>query len=183
MVNPVGNERKLGELILYISLRSLDDPRFGATKLNKLLYFSDFLAMSKLGSPITAVAYQHLQNGPAPRHLEEVRDDLVEKKALAVANIPLPYGGLTLVKTYALRNPDLSEFSGAEIDLINSLIKLHWNDNADMMSRQSHNYVGYKMTKMYETIPYESIFLSDAPLTDAEIYRGQELARELGWAA
>jgi hypothetical protein len=183
MANLVGNERKLGELIVYISWKSHNDPRFGATKLNKLLYFSDFLAMSRLGAPITAVAYQHLKNGPAPRHLEEVRDGLVERRAIAVANVPLPYGGLTLIRTYALREPDLNEFSGKEIALVDSLIDLHWEDNADTMSERSHSYVGWKMTSMFETIPYGSIFLSDAPLTDAEIRRGQELAQEFNWVA
>jgi hypothetical protein len=60
---------------------------------------------------------------------------------------------------------------------------MHWERTADEISDASHNYVGWKMTKEGETIPYESIFLSDAPLTTEEIHRGQELAREYRWCA
>ncbi len=43
------NEKKFAELILYVSQKSTFDSTFGSTKLNKILYFSDFLAYGKLG--------------------------------------------------------------------------------------------------------------------------------------
>src|ERR1035438_9553158 len=46
----VEDDVKLGELIIYISKKSAGDSRFGATKLNKLLYFSDFLSFGNFGS-------------------------------------------------------------------------------------------------------------------------------------
>jgi len=178
----IGDEKKLGELIVYISLKSARDPLFGATKLNKLLYFSDFLAFGNFGKPITAVIYQHLENGPAPRRFKVVEQNLIQQQAIAVQKIKLA-SGKTQIKTVALRNPDLREFTADEIALIDELIERHWEDDADGISRHSHNYVGWKMTKMKETIPYGSIFLSDESLTDAEIVRGQELAAHYGWVA
>jgi hypothetical protein len=178
----IGNEEKLGELIVYISLKSQDDPRFGATKLNKLLYFSDFLAFGNFGRPITEVPYQHLQNGPAPRRFKVVESKLKEEFAIAVQNLNLP-SGKTQIRTFALRPPDLSAFTGDEIALVDQLIEKHWEDDAESISRYSHNYVGWKMTQMGQSIPYGSIFLSDEPLTEAEIVRGQELAARYGWGA
>ena len=62
-------DQKFKELILYLAKRSMDDAYFGATKLNKLLFFSDFLAYGQLGSPITGASYQRLKCGPAPREM------------------------------------------------------------------------------------------------------------------
>ena len=54
------NERKLAELILYISQRYATDPNFGMVKLNKALYFPDFSAYASWGETITGAEYQHL---------------------------------------------------------------------------------------------------------------------------
>ncbi len=178
----IGDESKLGELIVYISWKSANDPRFGATKLNKLLYFADFLAMGNFGKPITEVPYQHLKNGPAPRRLRPVRDKLEAEKAIAIQQIPLRSGN-TQTRTIALRNANLHDFTGDEIALVDELIETHWDDDADSISNSSHNYVGWKMTKDGDSIPYGSIFLSDEPLTQAEIVRGQELAAQYDWGA
>jgi hypothetical protein len=163
-------------------LKCQNDPRFGAIKLNKLLYFSDFLAMGNFGRPITAVDYQHLENGPAPRRLKPVSRKLEQERAIAIQKVSLK-SGKTQIRTVALRDPDLSAFSGEEIALIDGLIDKHWEDDSESISRYSHNYVGWKMTRIGDPIPYGSIFLSDEPLTEAEIVRGQELALRLGWGA
>src|SRR5204863_5344149 len=77
-------DRKLAELILFISERSEGDPRFGAGKLNKLLFYSDFGSYRLLGKSITGQQYQKLSNGPAPRRLAAVRDALVARHELAI---------------------------------------------------------------------------------------------------
>jgi hypothetical protein len=41
------DDEKLRELILYVSTLSKDDDNFGATKLNKLLFYADFLAYQR----------------------------------------------------------------------------------------------------------------------------------------
>ena len=70
--------RLLGELILYIAKRCEADPTFGAVKLNKLLWWSDFLFYARAGQPITGVEYQKLPAGPAPVQLVPVRNVLIE---------------------------------------------------------------------------------------------------------
>ena len=54
------NEQKFKELVIYIAGRCESDPYFGAVKLNKLLFFSDFFAYAKLGNPITGAEYMKL---------------------------------------------------------------------------------------------------------------------------
>lgn len=174
----IGDEEKLGELILYVSQRCATDPKFGSVKLNKILYFSDFLSFGRWGKPITGVDYQHLRQGPAPRRLIPVRDRLQKNGALVVQEVPLMNGNIQK-RTVNLREADLSEFAGNEISLVDQVIKTLWNLDADETSELSHQLVGWKMTKQGDSIPYGTIFLSDAPLSPAEIQRGKEIAAEL----
>ena len=51
------NEGKFKELVLYIASRCERDPTFGAVKLNKELFFSDFWAYAEFGEPITGAEY------------------------------------------------------------------------------------------------------------------------------
>src|SRR5579884_3151713 len=114
MATKIGDEEKLGELILYISQKSAVDPKFGAIKLNKILYLSDFLAFGHWGKPITGVPYQHLPKGPAPKRLLPVRDELKSKGDLAIQELPLKSGNMQK-RTVNLRDPNLSLFTGEEI--------------------------------------------------------------------
>ena len=49
-------EVRLLELILYVAEKCQDDPKFGATKLNKILWWADFLAYAQHGTPITQLS-------------------------------------------------------------------------------------------------------------------------------
>jgi len=171
-------ERKLAELVLYVSQKCANDPCFGATKLNKILYFSDFLAFGNWGAPITGGEYQNLPNGPAPRRLLPVRDALVANRELVVQAVQLKSGNVQH-RTVNLREPDLTIFSGAEIALVDDVTRRLEGMDAEQTSELSHRMVGWKMTRPGETIPYESVFVSDEPLTQAEAKRGVELAKEL----
>ena len=83
-------------------------------------------------------------------------------------------------KPVNLREANLDEFTAKEICLVDKVIDALWGLGADDTSDLSHRYVGWKMTKENENIPYGSIFISDEPLSEAEIIRGQQLAREFG---
>ena len=174
----IGDEDKLAELILYISQKCATDPKFGAVKLNKLLYLADFLAFGSWGEPLTGVEYQHLRMGPAPRRLVPVRDALQKAGKLVVQSLPLR-NGRRQTRTVNLTEPDLKLFSGREIALVDSVIEELWDLDAEESSEFSHRFVGWKMTKEGDNIPYGSIFISDEPLSAAETLRGQELAKEL----
>ena len=73
-------EARFKELIVLISELCAKDPTYGSVKLNKILYFADFMAYRVLGKPITGATYFKLQEGPAPREpgwmLAEDREDI-----------------------------------------------------------------------------------------------------------
>ena len=70
--------QKFRELVLYVANKSADDPYIGATKLNKLLFFSDFLAYAVLGRPISGAVYEKQNHWPEPRELVNARQQLIE---------------------------------------------------------------------------------------------------------
>jgi hypothetical protein len=150
MANLVADERKLAELVLYISQKCANDPTFGAVKLNKILCFSDFLFYAYHDRGITNVDYQKLPNGPAPRRLIPVRDELIKNGELAIQEIALK-SGYTQKRTVNLRSPNLDIFTGAEIAMVDRVIESMQEVTAELASDMSHNLVGWKTTKPSHT--------------------------------
>lgn len=167
-------DQKLAELLLYISDKCEMDEYFGAIKLNKILFFADFLQYQRSGHSITGQEYQRLQNGPAPRRLLPVRSDLERDGELVVKKRYIP-GGYEQARTVAIREPDLTGFSGDEIAMVDYVIGELWNHTARDASDLSHTLTGWKLAADGATIPYETVFLSERALTKEEA----EYAREL----
>jgi len=170
------NEARYRELVLYICQKCASDPKFGATKLNKILYFSDFLAYATLGEPITGFEYQRLPNGPAPRRMVPMRADMERRRDLGFQEVPLR-GGRTQQRAVNLRVPDLSVFTAAQISVVDRVIEELWNLDAEEVSELSHRMMGWKLADMNETIPYETVFISADPLTETDVERARELRR------
>jgi hypothetical protein len=157
----IPDDATFAELILYISRLSEGDHRFGATKLNKLLFYADFLAYVRFGRSITAHEYQKLEHGPAPRRLMPIRNELIQKMELAL-RVTDQYGRQQN-RTFALREPDLSRFRPEEIDLICELVDEHWDKKATQMSDESHGLLMWQLAVEGETIPYEAALVAGPP--------------------
>ena len=167
-------DKKMAELILYISAKCEDDDRFGSVKLNKILFYSDFIQYGKSGASITGQDYRRLKRGPGPTRLLPIRNRLVEAQDVELEN--RERFGLTQIRTVALRGADLSGFSSAEIALVDDVIGALWDDSATDVSEVSHRFPGWKLAEPMEEIPYQSVFLSERELTSSE----REFALELG---
>lgn len=160
------NRRKFAELLLYVAEESEDDPRFGATKLNKILYFSDFEAFGILGSPITGATYRRLERGPAPLEILPVLSQL--QREGEAARVETRYFHLTQKRVKPLRSPDLSLFRADEIAIVDSVIYELRTLNASEVSALSHLEVGWQIARDGEVIPYHSAYLSDRSPTARE---------------
>jgi hypothetical protein len=168
------NEAKFGELILYVALRSETDPYFGATKLNKLLFNADFAAYLRLGRPITGADYMKLEKGPAPRLLKPVQNKLESDGSLIVRSVQFYQYGQH--KSIALREPHLDLFSAAEIAIVDGVISAAEGLSASEMSAKSHEFIGWKLAGIGESIPYETALLGTGEPVGPEI---QKLAGSL----
>src|ERR1700722_3184517 len=170
----IPDERKLGELILYISQKCANDPTFGATKLNKILCYSDFVFYAYNDRGITNVEYQKLPQGPAPRRLIPVRNELIENGDLGMQEIILKSGEIQK-RTVNLRSPNLDLFTGSDIAMVDRMIEGMQGVKAEDVSEMSHTLVGWLVADEEDTIPYNTIYFANPPLSGEEILHAREL--------
>ena len=141
---------KFAELLLYVAKTCANDPSFGATKLNKVLFFADFIAYRKRQRSITGATYQKLPYGPAPKCLLPAQTTLVRSGRLAIQE--LDHHGTTQKRPVALRDPDLSVFEADEIAIVDSVIRQLCGMSAVEVSEMSHGF-WWQIADMKEEIP------------------------------
>lgn len=169
---------RLRELIVYIASCSAYDRRFGVTKLNKILWWSDTHAFGLRGRPITGTTYVRLPQGPVPDGLDELRDKMRAWGDIAIS--PQEHFGRTQHRVVALRRADLSQFSGEEIAIVDAVIGEHYDRTATSVSRRSHGRM-WEALPHQSKMPYESVFISDAKPTRYDLARTKALNRQFGW--
>jgi hypothetical protein len=174
---PYGDDR-LRELILYIAEKCQEDPTFGATKLNKILYFSDFLSFTLHGEPVTGVEYMRLGQGPVPKRMKPITRELQEEHRIAVQS--RDYFGLEQQRVIPLSKPNLDLFKPRDIAVVDEVIKQLWGDSAKKVSRLSHG-IAWKMFEDKESIPYEAAYLSNGGPTQEDLDWAEELIARYGW--
>jgi hypothetical protein len=96
-----------------------------------------------------------------------------EEQELAFQRIP--YFNRIQNKPIALRGPDLKRFKPQEVSLIEGVIQ-KWNGkNATEISDQSHLFIGWRVAKLKETIPYSTALIGFRAPTQDEYCRGIKL--------
>ena len=164
---------RLRELILYIAEKLKDDPKFGRTKLAKVIYFSDFRSYKMHGRPVSGSRYIRLPHGPVPNDYNSIMIEM-ETNGL-VETISSDVHNYVQKRPVALRKADLSSFSAQEIDVVNQVIDELIHLNASELSNRTHG-IAWRLSEGQHYIPYEYALYSDEPLTEDETSRAQELA-------
>ena len=175
------NEKKFQELALHVAKLSEDDPRFGAIKLNKLLFYIDFGSYKLLGAPVTGATYQHLPAGPAPREWLRAKDVLEDSGRAVVEEHP--YFAGVQKRLVAKGDADLSLFSEDELKIVGDVVDEFWHFNGRRISDYSHNEWAWSVTDDYEDMPYQLAWISADPLTPEQVQAGYRIAEESGLLA
>ncbi|HXN05589.1 MAG TPA: Panacea domain-containing protein [Nitrospiria bacterium] len=176
----LNSANKFAEAILYIAYKSQFDPKFGAIKLNKILFYSDFFAYRELGKSITGVEYQHLDEGPAPKALLPVREKLISDGSIELEY--RRYFNGVQERIVAKRKPDLHIFTPEEINTIDEVIDALKNLNGREVTELSHKEFGWKLTNDGEVIPFRTAWFSTEPLNMDQIEYGKKIAGRYGLA-
>jgi len=175
-----GGDDRLSEMILYVCAKCADDPSFGATKLNKILWCSDFIAYFERGEPITGTAYQRLSKGPAPKYLVPTRRKMIHRRELGIE--PRSFFNKVVERPVALRPAKIDGlFKSTDIAIVDEVIRKLWGVTALTVSELSHLSKCWTTAKDGELIPYESVFLADNEITEQDIAETKELAAKHGW--
>jgi len=158
---------RLRELILYIAERSEADPRFGATKLNKILYFCDFKAFGLLGRSITGATYIRLDRGPVPSEIVPVLREMEAEGE--IAREEHQYFNYLHKRVVPRRTSDIADALLPEERAIVDNVIEELRLNASDVSALSHLEAGWQMAGDREEIPYETVYISDRQPTAREL--------------
>jgi hypothetical protein len=174
--------QRFKELILYFAARSPDDPGFGAVKLNKLLFFSDFEGHRTLGRSLTGAKYQKLRWGPAAIEFLPMQDELLRDGLATVET--RQRGSHEQRVTVAVAEPDLRLFSDEEMAIVDRVLDWLRDRGAMDVSDLSHEQsAGWNLVEEGEVIPYDTAFISTAEPEPELIRHAERLARDRDWAA
>lgn len=166
-------KRKLKEMILYIADKSKDDPAFGSTKLNKILFTSDFYYYGLTGKSITSCIYIHLDRGPAPKGMADILSELVNDNKIEIKETS--YFGFTQKRVIPKTTYNLSGFSEAEKNFVDVVVKKFETWNGSELTKWTHSLIPWRLTTKNEEIPYHSIFmLEDIPVEADGLSWGKE---------
>ena len=170
----------LKELMLHIAQKCESHSKFGATKLNKILFFADFLAFRKTGKPITGTAYMRLENGPVARRLVPNRNNLVDARRAAVKEVDFG-DGWKQQRLIAIESANTELFSKHHLQILDAVINALKDRNADQVSELSHKVPAWQIAEDKEEIPYEAAFLMSLRPSEVDETRALELAEKHGW--
>src|SRR5487761_557995 len=131
---PTFDEVKFRELVLYIVGRCASLPRFGLTKLYKVLFYADFEAHRRRKKPIGGARYLAREWGPVPDSYER---SLVESRMVEDGQLALKLVGGEQRYT-ALRDPNYELFTAEENDIASSAIDKLKDASARTASTSSH---------------------------------------------
>lgn len=174
------DDEKLRELIIYLSSLSEGDECWGAIKLNKLLFYIDFVAYRRFGKSVTGQEYRAQEMGPTPRRLRPVVEQM--KRNGDVVEERVMFHGREQIRTIACRTAAKGLFNQAESDLIHDTISRFWKMNASEISKESHTFLGWKLTPIGETIPYGMVLIGARKPTGKEVRLGRRLQKLAGEA-
>jgi putative zinc finger/helix-turn-helix YgiT family protein len=123
------------------------------TKLNKLLFYSDFKHYKYNALSITGLRYVHLKYGPVPDNYEHYYATLqnIEEAIKIEEEFIGEYVGEILS---AVKKPDLSIFSTSELKTLIEVKDFFKNYNASGIKDFSHCERGYSETNDGQIIPY-----------------------------
>lgn len=146
------DKKKLRQLALYIASRSEDDPRFSRVKLNKVIFYSDFMHYVRTGRSITGHAYIKMPYGPCPKDFHKLESKMSKDEQLKIQE--RDYYGRIQKRPIALVPANLSLFTAEEIASVEDVIRTLWHSSATDVSELSHMFDGWRLADDFEEIPY-----------------------------
>ncbi len=176
MYQPQFDREKFRELALHIAHRSRKDPWFGAVKLNKILYYCDFIAFARYLKPITGATYVKYPEGPVPCEMLGERNAWVGEGLAEIRRRDVfrytqhrlvPKGEHDVLPT------SFSEHERAIIEEVLGALRLM---TAKEASDMTHEELGWILAQERASIPYETAWL--VPKTDVELWTMDTLSSD-----
>ena len=153
---PAENVEKFKNALLYITQKIGALPNVGQTVLYKILYFCDFDYYEKYEEQLIGATYIKNHFGPTPREFSMIIKEMV--KDGEIEEVITKFFDKDQKKYLPVKNPDLSVFSGRELQHIDEEIARLGHKTAKELSDFSHQDVPWISTAIGKDIPYEAVF-------------------------
>ena len=142
---------KFKRAIHYIVWKAGNRPGFGATKLNKVLWFADARVYVLKGHPITGSKYIREKWGPVPNAIMPAKEALQKSGVIEIWKDR----GQERYRTQS--RPDTTIFADYELKALNDWIDVIDREHtAASISEESHNYA-WEIAIMGEELPLYAI--------------------------
>ena len=146
------NPEKLINMILFFAITC----RLNKTKLNKLLFYADFLHYKEHGKPISNVPYVKLPHGPAPESYNAILGILEGTGHIEITEVVLNKGkGVIEEQITAVRPFDQKLFDEKELEILRK-VALHLGGKTGAeLSELAHNEPFWEEHGLGKPIDYE----------------------------
>ena len=157
----VKRRSRLTKLVHYVCDRCGDPKRFGATKLNKVLWYADTFAYRSTGKTISGEkAYIKRQFGPVPKGILQALRDLEDAGDIIVRETA--YFGKPKREYHVVRSADAAAFSEDERAIIDGVLRVICDEHtAASISDLSHDLI-WEAAEMGEEIPIFAVLAAQA---------------------
>lgn len=160
------NKSKYKNSILYF-IKHCNNRHLGKTKLNKLLYYLDFISYRDRGKPVSGDVYIHEEYGPMPSKTDEILSELKKEKKVKI-DFDETYKTSGRYGFSNLKNPKINVFDEYEKKLLKKICKYFFVWSTDKIINQTHLEAPWFHSKPYDVVDYKyskdiDFFLSGNP--------------------
>ena len=117
------------------------------TKLNKLLFYADFIYFGETGYSISWMSYAAIDMGPVPNNFNSLFGFLAGKGVVEISAIPFSDGTGEQFKPYTGRTYKKELFSENEIQVLEEVANRFKNTSTSEIIELSHNEAAWKENK------------------------------------
>jgi hypothetical protein len=155
------------DVVLYIAEQLADDPTFGSTKLNKILYFADTDAYRLLGEPITGALYQRNHYGPTAVEYPPLIEEMQRGEMITVRRAKVVDHEQDVVRSTGRFRARIEQFSDREREILDTRIAEFRAYNNTEASDEAHKRsAGWLTRNQEEPIPYVTSLINPEPLDE-----------------
>ncbi len=146
---------RLKNIMLYVLNRCKD---VWCTKMNKLLFYIDFVSYRERGMAMTGLSYRAIDFGPVPERWERVYSEFQEvRQELCQAG---DFVGSVLI---ASNEPDITMFTEAELNVLDTICNNLGSKTSRELSQLSHEEKAWiDHYENHEIIPFNEAFFIKA---------------------
>ena len=147
------NLKEYKNAILYF-FKYCNNQYLGLTKLNKLLYYLDFISYRDRKESITGDIYLHKQFGPIPENIDSVLVELKQEGLIDIKQIAFEE---TKYKNEfkLLEEPSVNIFDDYEKELLKNICDEFAMWSTDKIVDQTHLEAPWFYSKLFDEVDYE----------------------------